>query len=374
MTRSWLAGVALATCFLIPPAQAADPAGKPRVYTNQDYVEDAARPARLPIDDLKPMLSFVLGSLPPRVKVYPTENYFYFNFMHGGIRYAGNIRLDVHDRDDGKVNFAYFEDLTEWTVEKPVKHRILGKEDGVLVEKLEKLVYRVSYEGTSVVFELNDLSGVRPPPGLLHADERYIGPVFDESGMRFLLVYNGKLKIFHYILDEQIPIADRLVKSEKIDRIFLGQRTGFAYYLDHRIDRKLLIGVFEGNARVNNYFDGPFDQLPDNFIEGEALRSAILEVEPSLAGRIDRLGIAPGGADRFMIAPYRHYRTEDDLLIFHECATGKDIPPEMYYGCFVFLEDDQDAPPAPVVNGKTQKPREKKSPRPAKKAPTQAVR
>ena len=32
--------------------------------------------------------------------------------------------------------------------------------------------------------------------------------------------------------------------------------------------------------RANNYFDGPFDQLPDNFIAGEALRDAILSVRP----------------------------------------------------------------------------------------------
>jgi hypothetical protein len=32
-----------------------------------------------------------------------------------------------------------------------------------------------------------------------------------------------------------------------------------------------MIGAFEGNMRANNYFDGPFDQLPDNFIEGETL-------------------------------------------------------------------------------------------------------
>ena len=81
--------------------------------------------------------------------------------------------------------------------------------------------------------------------------------------------------------------------------------------------------MFEGNSRVNNYFDGPFDQLPDNFIEGETLREAILAVEPTLTGKIDRYGISPGGPDRYMIGPYRHYRTDDDLMVFHSCATDK---------------------------------------------------
>jgi hypothetical protein len=98
--------------------------------------------------------------------------------------------------------------------------------------------------------------------------------------------------------------------------------------------------VFEGNSRVNNYFDGPFDQLPDNFIEGEALRNAILEVQPSLAGKIDRFGGSPDGQDRYLISPYLHYRYEDDLMIFHTCAESKSLPRQMYYACFVFDPDE----------------------------------
>jgi len=363
MLASWSIGV-----------RAAGPADLPRVYTNQEYVEESARATKLDIANPMSTLAFVLGSLPARVKVYPTENYYYFNFLHGGVRYAGNLRLDVNDRDQGKINFAYFEDLAEWAGEEKVTHRLLGKEDGVVVERIDRLVYRVAYGDAVVVFELNDLSAVKPAPGMLGPDERYIGPVFDESGIRFLLVYNGKLKIFHYVLDEQVQVADRLIRSESFERIFMGKRTGFAYYLDHRIDRKLLIGIFEGNARVNNYFDGPFDQLPDNFIEGETLRSAILEVEPSLAGRIDRLGISPGGSDRYMIAPYRHYRTEEDLQIFHDCATSKDVPADLYYGCFVFIEtppeDEDPAVQAPTAEQKGAPTRAAN--RPAKKAPAAA--
>ena len=75
-------------------------------------------------------------------------------------------------------------------------------------------------------------------------------------------------------------------------------------------------------------------------------REAILAVEPHLNGKIDRFGISPGGADRYLIAPYRHYRTEDDLLIFHECATDKRIPAANYYECFVFEEASPDPPVA----------------------------
>ena len=316
----------------------------PQLSTNQQYLEEAMRPPSLDVNNIKTVFDFVLASLPPRVKVYPTENYFYFSFMHAHVRYAGNLRFDVNDRDSGSVHFAYYEDLAEWKDEMPVTHKVMGKADGVEIENVGKLAYRVAAGAHSVVFELNDLSGVVPPPRLIGADERVIGPIFDESGIRFFLVYNRRLKIFHYLLDETEPVAEQFTPMRTTDRVLIGKRTGFAFYRDHHIDRKILIGVFEGNARINNYFDGPFDQLPDNFIEGEALRSAITDIEPRLKGRIDRFGISPGGSDRYMIAPYRHYRLEEDLIIFHDCATDKAVQTELYNGCFVFLDQQPEAP------------------------------
>jgi hypothetical protein len=216
----------------------------------------------------------------------------------------------------------------------------------VKIEKLSDLDYRVSDEVKSVIFELNDLRGVKPPDNIIVQDERYIGPIFDESGIRFFLIYNNARKLFHYVLDETVPVDDDLEPASSTDRILIGRRTGFAYYRDHRAGRKILIGVFEANARVNNYFDGPFDQLPDNFIEGESLRSALLEIEPSLEGKIDRFGGTPGGGDRYMIAPYRHYRTEEELLYFHDCATWPDLREDVYPSCFVYVEIPAEPPPA----------------------------
>src|SRR5216684_5740565 len=174
----------------------------PRLATNQAYVEEVTRTTTLSINDPIAVFAFVLNSLADRVKVYPTENYYYFSFLHNGKRFAGNIRLDASNRDEGKVIFAYYEDLSEWREESPVTHVILDISQGVTVEKVERLVYRVSYGQKSVVFALNDLSQVKPPANAIGPDEKFIGPIFDESAIRFFLVYNSKLKIFHYILDE----------------------------------------------------------------------------------------------------------------------------------------------------------------------------
>jgi hypothetical protein len=330
-------------CALLPgrpSAASAETGATLHLSLNQTYLEAVADAAPLPLNDPKALFALVLQSLPDQVKVYPTENYFYFSFMHDGSRYAGNIRLDASDRDRGKVHFAYFIDLAEWKDQDAVQHVLLGLDHGVRVTRLAALRYEVAIAGKRVEFELNDLSGVKPPDGLLASDERYIGPVFDESGIRFFLVYNGKLKLFHYLLDETIRVGDRFFSATATDRIMIGKRTGFAFYRDHHRERKILIGVFEGNSRVNNLFDGPFDQMPDNFIEGESLRSAILDVQPSLAGKIDRFGGSPDGQDRYLIAPYLHYRYEDDLMVFHTCATSKSLPRNMYYACFVFDADD----------------------------------
>jgi len=320
-------------------AQEGAPAAKtfelPRLKTNQTYIEEVTRTTSLAINDPIVVFAFVLNSLPDRVKVYPTENYFYFSFFHDGKRYAGNIRLDASNRDEGKVIFAYYEDLSEWREESPVTHIILDASQGVSVERVENLVYRVSYGAKSVEFALNDLARVKPPPSVLGPDEKFIGPIFDESAIRFFLIYNLKLKIFHYILDETLPVADELVPSHRTNRILIGKRTDFAFYRDYRLDRKILIGAFEGNIRANNYFDGPFDQLPDNFIEGETLRDIILELEPRLKGHIDRFGGSPDGAVRYMIAPYLPYRSEDELYAFHRCATSSNNPASAYYRCFV---------------------------------------
>src|SRR5262249_44754756 len=267
----------------------------PKLHTNEAYVEEVTQATTLAVKDPMAVLAFVLNSLPDQVKVYPTENYYYFTFVHGGAPYAGNIRIELSDGDKVTVHLVYYQDWSEWHQDSPLTHVVLDASRGVGIEKIERLVYRLSFGGKSVVFALNDLSQVKPPPGALQRGETFIGPIFDESALRFFLVYNSKLKVFHYILDETVKVADEFFPTRRTDRIVIGKRTGFAFYRDRLRDRKILIGVYEGNYRLNTYFDGPFDQLPDNFVDGETLRRAILEVSPGLKGKIDRFGSSPDG-------------------------------------------------------------------------------
>lgn len=324
----------------------------PVLHTNQQMIEAARRKNDLDITNYRDVLAFVLNALPDKVKVYPTENYYYFSFIHNGIRYAGNLRLDAKERDKGKVNFAYFEEFTPWYINEENNYYLLGPEDGVKVEKKAELEYAITFRGRTVVFQLNDLRGVKPPPGVLLKDETYIGPVFDESGVGFYLVFNQRLKVFHFILNEQMPPSDRLLPTKVSPRIVLGQRTGFAYYRDKYAPRKILIGIFAGNSMVNNYYDGPFDQLPDNFIHDERLRKAILAVAPEMKGKIDRYGNTPDGKTRFLISPYMHYDRVEELRLFAECADSREMQRAQYHACFSVAtapggEAGADTPPPP---------------------------
>lgn len=325
---------AMAGLFAAVTAATAQNPERPTLHLHEGYVEELTRTTTLAIDDPLAVFAFVLNSLPDRVKVYPTENYYYFSFIHNGTPYGGNIRIEMDEGDKVSLHFGYYETEGEWRLETPRKHVVFDASQGVTLEKIEPLVYRVSYGGKRVVFALNDLSQVKPPAGAVAPGEKFIGPIFDDSGIRFFLVYNSKLKIFFYILDETVKVAEELFPYEGTDRILVGKRTGFAYYRDHKLDRKILIGVLDTNVRLNNYFDGPFDQLPDNFIEGETLREAILEVEPSLKGKIDRFGRAPDGEVRYSIVPYLQYFELSELDAFHKCASRK-IQEAVYYNCFV---------------------------------------
>jgi hypothetical protein len=344
-----VAMAALGAAIVVSSAAAQD-ADLPQLSTNEAYIAELTRSHRLAIGDPMAVFAYVLGSLPERVKVYPTENHYYFSFKLNGTRYAGNIKIDARLRAEGKVVFSYYEDRAAWLEDTDGPALVLGPSQGVTVEQIEPLAYQVSYGKKSVVFVLNDLSQVKPPAAALAPGDQLIGPVFDESGIRFFLVFNAKLKLFHYILDETIKPADEFVPAPVGDgRILIGKRTGFAVYRDQRRERKILIGVYRDNVVANNYLDGPFDQMPDNFIEDDSFRQAILAVAPDLKGQINRYGSFADGT-RYAAAPYMEYRSPKDLAIFDRCATSRRIAAERYAACFALpIEGRHDANAQPLA-------------------------
>lgn len=335
--------IIVATLVLAGPASAADDAANAPVanplLTNQAYIDRLMATRELDIENISEVFWFVFGSLPDEVRVYPTENYYYFEFLHAGAAYAGNIRLDVADRDQGTVHFAYFRPHRPWQSRDLTHYAPLGRDDGVEVEKLADLVYRIAYRGKQVTFHLNDLRDVKPPADALLSEERYLGPVFDESGTQLYFIYNRALKRFLYVLDESKIGPDALNPAPANPALEVDSRTGFVYLTDPIVPRRILVGVSDDNTDANNYFDGPFDQLPDNFMGAGTLRDVAVDAYPSLEGMLDIYGhfIDESIGGRILIDPYWGYQTLEDLDFLSACEE-KQADPKAFYVCI--LPDD----------------------------------
>ncbi|MDP3895479.1 MAG: hypothetical protein Q8Q62_02265 [Mesorhizobium sp.] len=322
------AGLMIFATLFVPPALAAGAS----VRTNEAYIDDVLRQPDFDIHSIDEVFDHVFSTLADEVKVYPTENYFYFKFLHGGVPYAGNFRLDIADRDQGVIHFAYFTENNPFTEQQISDHRAYTTEFGVSVERKDALTYAITRQGRTVTFRLNDLRHVKPTAGQIGTGETYLGPVFDESGVQMFLMWNPALKLFLYVLDESLP-TEEYFQSSASSRIRIGLRTSFAYYRDRYRERWILAGVRAAETEVNSYFDGPFDQLPDNFIEGDTLRDALLAMSPDVEGKIDRLGNSEDLTGRMLVDPYILYETEDDLQQFDQCAAAA-LDERAYYPCF----------------------------------------
>ena len=304
-----------------------------KVHTNQQMIEELLEPNDLDVKDPNAVFEAVFDALPSKVTVYPTESYYYFTFSSKGVVYAGNIRFDAFDQFDGKVHFAYANEYAYWRRPLEPVYKKMGPDDGVQVTQVNKFLYKISFKGKTIEFALPDLSNVKPAPGVLRADEVYIGPSWDESGVQFFLVFNKTAKTFLYLLNDT-PKMDQYGPSTLSSAVTVGNRTSFVFYKDKLVDRQILMGDFIGHTMLNDYFDGPFDQLPDNYVQGNALLDAILEVEPGMKGqKADRYGADPTGEFRYGITSYKYYGHVSDLKPIADCAERNNDPAQ-YYKCF----------------------------------------
>lgn len=322
----------VAAAFLASQLAPDATAAKLKLHTDQEMIEELMAETDLDIASPNAVFEAVFDALPAKVTVYPTESYYYFTFPYKSIIYAGNIRFDAWDQFDGKVHFAYFPEYAYWRKPLDPTYKKLGPDDGVQVKQIDKFHYTIAYKGKTVEFDIPDMSQVKPAPGMVRDDETYLGPVWDESGVRFFLVFNKTAKTFLYLLNDT-PKMDQYQPSDLSPAVTIGMRTSFVFYKDKLADRQILMGDFFGNTELNNYFDGPFDQLPDNYIEGDALLEALLQIDPSMKGKVDRYGSDPSGEVRFAITTYKYYSDPSDLKPIVDCA-AKETEPAQYYSCF----------------------------------------
>ena len=180
------------------PAERAD-----ACKTNQAYVEEVTRPTTLDVDDPMAVFGFVLAQLPERVKVYPTENYYYFGFIHRRHPLCGQHparRQQPRRRQGGLCVFRGHRAVVRGLADQAPRARFLARRDGRegRAARLSRVVPGQERHVRAQRSVAGEAAGRRARAGR----EPSSGRSSMSSAIRFFLVFNTKLKIFHYVLDE----------------------------------------------------------------------------------------------------------------------------------------------------------------------------
>ena len=150
---------------------------------------------------------------------------------------------------------------------------------------------------------------------------------FDESGYQFFLLFNEVRNYLFCVLNEEDPPLDFL--EPLADDLLVGRRSGFVFLIDEpNDDRKVLVAIRGANATVNNYYDGPFDQLADNYVDETNIAEYLQRASPTLRNRIDKYGYYTDrqGSSRVAVSPYYVYFSSRDLELFMDSVRAADNP------------------------------------------------
>jgi hypothetical protein len=312
----------LAILLLRVNCYADDLSAQSRHFTlNEDMIRETNTPSDSDACNPASVLRDLLRQIAPTATVYPTENYYYFGFFRGGNSYSGSLHFSVDNRDNGIVEFACYRAFTSWL--EPHIHDVvmkyLSKDDGVSVIRIHKFVYDVEFQGTKVRFLLNKINQTADDDILSNGDE-FVGRLCDDSGIMFDLVYNRPQKAFYFILDPQIKVNETLVKIE--NNVYIGSRTGFVYFDDIDVHRYILVAVNRDEVHNNSPYDGPFDQLPENYYDDIDFWSYVYDARPDLVGKLTNGGVYLNRDPVviFGLAPYQQYKSLTDLEFVDECT------------------------------------------------------
>lgn len=297
------------------------------VSFNEKFIEGLY--TELDINDPDAVFRLVFSELGDSVTVYPTENYYYLSFNAAGKTYWGNLRLDASTRDQGIINLGYFQyDDNGEHQDKQGNLKAFSAKDGVVVKRVGRLIYSVTYLGRTVIFTLNDITTSRPQKAKLRDDEVFVGPIFDESGLKFFLIYSKSEQHFMYILNEEAYTPEEFIELN--EDVTIGKRTGFVFYMDDENNRKILTAVHGNSTDRNNYYDGPFDQLPDNNAPESNIKEYMEAAYPYTRGLIDEFGGYLGRDSRAIVFPYNVYYKQEDLAFIDTCKTANLTQAEFY--------------------------------------------
>lgn len=308
------------------------------LLTNFEYIDGLN--SDLNLFDSWTVLNYIFANLPDRVVVYPTENYFYFRFTAHGYNVKGSFSLFAKDRDTGHFGMGYIVYDENPALELGSERIGNGAEytdaNGVFVKKISDFEYDVTVENKTVKFILNDV-GLAPPHsfGLL-PEEKYIGTTFDESGLNFFLLYNQKTNRVYWVLDEDVFVPEQFHQYLPEKKLIRGNRTDLVFFHDVENKRKLLVGAKGENVLANNWYDGPFDQMPDNYVKTGKINYDDVVRAYYATGRVDEyLGYTDNPGARIAVAPYTVYFSPDDFSFIGNCMVADKNMPDLgeKYAC-----------------------------------------
>lgn len=287
----------------------------PYLLFNQRWIEGFTAPG-FDLEDPDEMLWQVFSRLPDAVTIYPSENYYYFIFHIEGRQIWGNIRLPAGRRDRGVLSLGYFEfdEFASGVTPRISRSKFFTDADGVLVDQVDRFTYDVRYNRKTVRFHLHQLSQELPAGLDLGENEIFVQRTFDESGYQFYLIFNTDANYFFWVLNEEETVPDVFDPVE--DDLVVGRRSGFAFWIDAAYgNRKVLMAIRQISVSRNDYYDGPFDQLADNYADETNVSEYMQRAYPALRGRIDKFGYYTDQERpmRVAISTYFTYYTQADL-------------------------------------------------------------
>ncbi|MCL4220920.1 MAG: hypothetical protein KJZ65_06090 [Phycisphaerales bacterium] len=260
---------------------------------------------RLDVNDPASVVAFVLEQSPAQPIVYPTERYYYFEFSAGPRRVAGNLRFT--DAEKGVLHTGYF-DRYDSTFLKSADFQADG---GLALDWNDATrTANVQFRGIERTFQLPRPRSTR---ALLLPGESDVAAVLDESGFTFHLLFHEPSAQFYFALDDGAPLPDTLIQLRTEPPVWLGVRSRFVFVTEPALRRRVLVGVYAPSVRANDYYDGPFDQVPPDLYLKDKLEAAYPYVK--FRGGIDEHGnFREIDGQRVAISPYQDYTSTEQMI------------------------------------------------------------
>jgi hypothetical protein len=314
-----------------PKASSVEGREKPKLILQQ-HLNEGWHAKAIDFKDQDQVLATVWEMLPEEVVVYPTENYFYWKMEVDGREIYGNIRLPSGRRENGVLSLGYAEFVEFPSSGGGDEAEITGakyftKGDGVEIKCPDNFTSVVTYKDKTVTFRFNQIPQTPPKQFTPGPDEVFIQRNADESGMQFFLMFNTKNNYFFWVLNEEVKLPEHFKKLS--EEVVVGRRSGFVFW--QQKDRKVLASIRKLSVMRNDYFDGPFDQLADNYADETKIREWIERGIPSIKGRIDKYGYYTDSEtpSRVALSNYGNYYTFAEALQYIENAKKSSDP--LYY-------------------------------------------